>query len=132
MSSITIQNLENPAIVMNENFVACKNQQIDSIQRTMYLLINDKVFYTTKIDDVLKFFDEKDEYSNQPISVDDADFMGILLDYTNKLIRSDRLGSRYFMTIKNNEINIKVLMVTICQEKYHDPNLQNKPGIFRP
>lgn len=83
------------------------------------------------MDDVLKYFDEV-RYPNDPISVNDTDFMNILLDYSNRVINSGRSGSRYLMNVKSNDINIKVFIVTICQEKYNNPNLQTKPGIFRP
>lgn len=131
MSTISIIDLTNPATVMNESFFSCKTQLTDSIQRVVYLFINDKLLYSVAMDDVLKYFDEV-RYPNDPISVDDSEFMDILLNYTNKVINSGRSGSRYLMNVKNNDINIKVFIVTICQNKYNNPNLQTKRGIFRP
>ena len=83
------------------------------------------------MDDVLKYFDEV-RYPDEPVSVSDEEFMNILLDYTNKLIKSSRSGSRYLMNVKNNDTNIKVFITTVCQQKYNNPNLQTKRGIFRP
>jgi hypothetical protein len=130
MSEISINNLEDPATVMNSDHLSCTTNLVDSVGRYIFVFVNDKLFYSTKIDDSLKKFDI--EYSPEPIDINDESFMSILLDYTNKLIRSDNLGSKYFMTLKNDDINIKVYISTVCQNKYDDPNLQSKPGIFRP
>jgi hypothetical protein len=130
MSEISINNLEDPATVMNSDYLSCTTNLVDSVGRYIFVFVNDKLFYSTKIDDSLKKFDI--EYSPEPIDTNDESFISILLDYTNKLIRSDNLGSKYFMTLKNDDINIKVYISTVCQNKYDDPNLQSKPGIFRP
>lgn len=131
MSTISIIDLTNPATVMNENFFSCKTQSVSSIKRVVYLFVNNKLLYTTTIDDVLKYFDEI-RYPDQAIDASDPEFVEILLDYTNKLIKSGRSGSRYLMNVKNNDINIKVFITTVCANKYNNPNLQTKRGIFRP
>lgn len=131
MSTISIVDLVNPATIMNENYVGCKSLSISSIQRVIYLFINNKLLYTTTLDDILKYFDEI-RYPNQVIDASDPEFVSILLDYGNKLINSSRSGSRYLMKIKNDNTNIKVYIGTVCQNKYNNPNLQTKPGIFRP
>jgi hypothetical protein len=131
MSTISIIDLTNPATVMNENFFSCKTQSVSSIKRVVYLFVNNKLLYTTTIDDVLKYFDEI-RYPDQAIDASDPEFVEILLDYTNKLIKSGRSGSRYLMNVKNNDINIKVFITTVCENKYNNPNLQTKRGIFRP
>lgn len=116
---------------MNENYFSCKTQSASSVQRVVYLFVNNKLLYTTTIDDVLKYFDEI-RYPDQVIDPSDPEFVTILLDYTNKLVKSSRSGSRYLMNMKNNNTNIKVFITTVCQNKYNNPNLLTKPGIFRP
>jgi hypothetical protein len=131
MSTISIIDLSNPATIMNDNYFYCKTNFISSIQRVVYLFVNNKLLYSATMDDVLKYFDEV-RYPDEPVSVSDEEFMNILLDYTNKLIKSSRSGSRYLMNVKNNDTNIKVFITTVCQQKYNNPNLQTKRGIFRP
>jgi hypothetical protein len=133
MSNISIIDLSNPAVVMNENFFYCKNQAISSLkaERVVYLFVNNKLLYSATMDDVLKYFDEI-RYPDQAIDANDPEFLDILLNYTNKVVNSGRSGSRYLMNVKNNETNIKVFITTVCQNKYDNPNLQTKPGIFRP
>jgi hypothetical protein len=130
MSEITINDLEDPATVMNSDFSSCTTNLIDSVGRYIFVFVNDQLFYSAQIDDSLKKFDE--QYNPEVIDVNDTEFMNTLLNYTNKVIRSDNLGSKYFMTLKNDDINIKVYLSTVCQNKYDDTTLQSKPGIFRP
>jgi hypothetical protein len=131
MRTISITDLANPATVMNENYFSCKTQSVSYIQRVVYLFVNNKLLYSATMDDVLKYFDEV-RYPDQVINPSDPEFLEILLDYTNKVVNSGRSGSRYLMNVKNNDTNIKVFITTVCQNKYDNPNLQTKPGIFRP
>lgn len=130
MSEISLNDLEAPAIVMNSDFSSCTTNLIDSVSRHIFVFVNNQLFYSTSIDDDLKKFD--DEYGTSPININDTEFTDILLKYTNKVINSDNTGSKYFMTLKNEETNIKVYISTVCQNKYNNPALQSKPGIFRP
>lgn len=118
------------ARAMNQAYIDCKNNNVDNVTRLVCLFIDDQLFYSVSIDDMLTKFDE--QYAPNPISVNDTDFINLLLDIANKLIRSDIIGSGYLTKIANDGINIKVCFSTVCSAKYADPQLIPQPGIFRP